>query len=141
MTVPGELATQVWAAGGSEATESPIEETLKASEVIAEVGGVVQREMGSIATAAAVEQPSSEAEIQKLRQEIDTLDAAILAAVQRRTEISRTIGRTRMAQGGTRLVHTREMKVLDRFSDLGQEGAALGMLLLRLGRGRLGYAE
>ena len=82
--------------------------------------------------------PSSEAEINDLRQEIDRLDAEILAAVRRRSEVSQIIGRTRMAQGGPRLVHTREMAVLQRFSDLGQEGHTLAMLLLRLGRGRLG---
>ncbi|MCE5290672.1 MAG: chorismate mutase [Nocardiaceae bacterium] len=80
----------------------------------------------------------TEAEIDALRKEIDELDATILAAVKRRTEVSRIIGRTRMASGGTRLVHNREMQVLDRFSELGQEGHTLAMLLLRLGRGRLG---
>nr|WP_280486769.1 chorismate mutase [Nocardia farcinica] len=82
--------------------------------------------------------PQTEAEIDKLRKEIDQLDAEILAAIKRRTEISRLIGRTRMAAGGPRLVHSREMKVLERFSELGQEGHTLAMLLLRLGRGRLG---
>ncbi|WP_067653238.1 chorismate mutase [Nocardia harenae] len=83
--------------------------------------------------------PQSEAEIEKLRKEIDRLDAEILAAIKRRSEISRVIGRTRMASGGPRLVHSREMKVLERFSELGQEGHTLAMLLLRLGRGRLGH--
>ena len=82
--------------------------------------------------------PSSEAEIDALRQEIDRLDSEILAAIQRRTEVSQLIGRTRMASGGPRMVHSREMKVLDRFSSLGQEGHTLAMLLLRLGRGGLG---
>src|SRR5437870_1443674 len=82
--------------------------------------------------------PPTEAEIDKLRKEIDQLDAEILAAIKRRTEISRIIGRTRMASGGPRLAHSREMKVLERFSELGQEGHTLAMLLLRLGRGRLG---
>ncbi len=81
----------------------------------------------------------SEAQIEELRKEIDRLDAEILAAIKRRTEVSRIIGRTRMASGGTRLVHSREMKVLERFSELGQEGHTLAMLLLRLGRGRLGH--
>ncbi|RJO76421.1 chorismate mutase [Nocardia panacis] len=83
--------------------------------------------------------PQSEAEIDNLRKEIDRLDAEILAAIKRRTEVSRIIGRTRMASGGPRLVHSREMKVLERFSELGQEGHTLAMLLLRLGRGRLGH--
>lgn len=83
--------------------------------------------------------PASEAEIAELRKEIDRLDAEILAAVKRRSEVSQIIGRTRMASGGPRLVHSREMKVLERFSELGQEGHTLAMLLLRLGRGRLGH--
>ena len=47
------------------------------------------------------------ADIDDLRKEIDRLDAEILAAVQRRAEVSRTIGKARMASGGTRLVHSR----------------------------------
>jgi chorismate mutase len=78
-------------------------------------------------------------DIDDLRHEIDELDATILAAVKRRTEVSQTIGKARIASGGTRLVHSREMKVIERYSDLGEEGKDLAMLLLRLGRGRLGY--
>ncbi|HUO36473.1 MAG TPA: chorismate mutase [Mycobacterium sp.] len=78
-------------------------------------------------------------DIDDLRREIDQLDAAILAAVKRRTEVSQAIGRARMASGGTRLVHSREMKVIERYSELGPEGKNLAMLLLRLGRGRLGH--
>ncbi|MFT4043927.1 MAG: chorismate mutase [Gordonia sp. (in: high G+C Gram-positive bacteria)] len=77
-------------------------------------------------------------EIEVLRQEIDRLDAIILGAIKRRTAISKKVGATRMASGGPRLVHSREVKVLDRFSDLGKEGHTLAMLLLRLGRGPLG---
>jgi chorismate mutase len=79
------------------------------------------------------------AEIDDLRLEIDRLDAEILAAGKRRTEVSRIIGKARMASGGTRLVHSREMKVIERYSELGPEGKDLAMLLLRLGRGRLGH--
>ncbi|MDX1881466.1 chorismate mutase [Mycolicibacterium sp. 141076] len=77
--------------------------------------------------------------IDELRLEIDKLDATILAAVARRTEVSKMIGKARMASGGTRLVHSREMKVIERYSELGPEGKDLAMLLLRLGRGRLGH--
>ncbi|AUN39417.1 hypothetical protein TPB0596_09040 [Tsukamurella pulmonis] len=84
------------------------------------------------------ETPLADEEIQALREEIDRLDAEILAAIKRRSEVSQIIGRTRMASGGTRLVHSREMKVLERFSELGREGHTLAMLLLRLGRGPLG---
>lgn len=78
-------------------------------------------------------------DIDELRKEIDRLDAEILAAVKRRTEVSQTIGKARMASGGTRLVHSREMQVIERYSELGVEGKNLAMLLLRLGRGRLGH--
>ncbi|PYE19348.1 chorismate mutase [Williamsia limnetica] len=77
-------------------------------------------------------------DIEELRSEIDRVDAIILAAIKRRTAVSKKVGQTRMATGGPRLVHSREMKVLDRFSELGQEGHTLAMLLLRLGRGPLG---
>jgi chorismate mutase len=76
--------------------------------------------------------------ISELRSEIDACDAEIIALVQRRLAISQEIGSIRAASGGTRLSLSREKQVLDRFgSALGPEGAALGMLLLRQGRGRL----
>ena len=78
-------------------------------------------------------------DIDHLRREIDELDAAIIAAIERRTEVSKLIGKARMASGGTRLVHSREMKVIERYSTLGPEGKDLAILLLRLGRGRLGH--
>ena len=78
-------------------------------------------------------------EIDDLRREIDELDATILAAVQRRAEVSKMIGKARMASGGTRLVHSREMQVIERYSVLGPEGKDLAILLLQLGRGRLGH--
>ena len=77
-------------------------------------------------------------DIDVLRLEIDRMDAMIRAAVKRRSAVSKKIGAARMASGGPRLVHSREVKVLDRFADLGQEGHTLAMLLLRLGRGPLG---
>lgn len=80
----------------------------------------------------------AEAEIAQLRVEIDQLDAEILRLVKRRTEVSQRIGRARMAAGGPRIVYSREMAVLARFRDLGAEGRDLALLLLRLGRGRLG---
>ena len=89
-------------------------------------------------TEMAVGQPVTD--IEELRAEIDRLDAEILAAVKRRAEVSQAIGRARMASGGTRLVHSREMKVIERYSELGPEGKDLAMLLLRLGRGRLGHS-
>jgi chorismate mutase len=76
--------------------------------------------------------------INSFRGEIDYLDAEILRLVKRRTEVSRQVGAARMAAGGPRIVYNREMDVLARYRELGEEGRALAMLLLRLGRGRLG---
>lgn len=80
----------------------------------------------------------AETEIDQLRTKIDRLDHEILDAILRRTEVSRQIGAARMAAGGPRIVYSREMAVLDRFAELGPEGRELAMMLLRLGRGRLG---
>jgi chorismate mutase len=80
----------------------------------------------------------SQMDITELRKEIDWLDAEILRLVQRRTEVSKTIGTIRMATGGPRIVVNREMDVLARYRDLGPEGRTLAMVLLNLGRGRLG---
>lgn len=82
--------------------------------------------------------PATADEIPALREEIDAIDADLLRLVKRRSEISQRIGLARMAAGGPRIVYNREMQVLARFRELGTEGRELAMLLLRLGRGRLG---
>ncbi|MEX5717253.1 chorismate mutase [Geodermatophilus maliterrae] len=77
-------------------------------------------------------------QIAELRQEIDACDAELIALVQRRLAMSQQIGELRRAAGGTRLSLSREQQVLARFrTALGPDGAALGMMLLRQGRGRL----
>jgi chorismate mutase len=76
--------------------------------------------------------------IGELRSEIDACDTAIIELVQRRLAVSQEIGAVRRASGGTRLNLAREQQVLARFrAALGPDGAALGMMLLRQGRGRL----
>ena len=76
--------------------------------------------------------------IAELRAQIDDCDAEIIRLVQRRLAVSQEIGELRRASGGTRLSLSREQQVLTRFqAALGREGAALGMMLLRQGRGRL----
>ena len=78
------------------------------------------------------------ARIGELRVEIDACDAEIIRLVQQRLAISQEIGTLRRSTGGTRLSLSREQQVLARFQDaLGTDGAALGMMLLRQGRGRL----
>ena len=76
--------------------------------------------------------------IGELRGAIDACDAEIIELVRRRLRISQEIGALRRASGGTRLSLAREQQVLARFmTALGPDGAALGMMLLRQGRGRL----
>ncbi|SDL63198.1 chorismate mutase [Geodermatophilus siccatus] len=82
--------------------------------------------------------PDADERIAELRGRIDDCDAEIIALVQRRLAVSREIGELRRAAGGTRLSLAREQQVLARFqAALGPDGAALGMMLLRQGRGRL----
>ncbi len=81
---------------------------------------------------------TADEQIAELRGQIDDYDAEIIALVQRRLAVSQEIGELRRASGGTRLSLAREQQVLARFSAaLGPDGAALGMMLLRQGRGRL----
>ena len=76
--------------------------------------------------------------IADMRAEIDEIDGELVRLIQRRSEISHAIGAARASEGGTRIVYSREMKILDRFAVLGPAGTELGMLLLSLGRGQLG---
>jgi chorismate mutase len=86
--------------------------------------------------AATVDDPSER--IGELRSLIDACDAEIIELVRRRLAISQEIGALRAASGGTRLSLSREQQVLARFgAALGPDGASLGMMLLRQGRGRL----
>ncbi len=73
-----------------------------------------------------------------LRGEIDAIDAELVRLILHRSELSQRIGVLRAAEGGTRIVYSREMKILDRFAELGPAGSDLGMLLLSMGRGKLG---
>ncbi|MFW3169951.1 chorismate mutase [Geodermatophilus sp. CPCC 206100] len=82
--------------------------------------------------------PAADERIAELREEIDTCDAEIIRLVQRRLAVSQQIGELRQSTGGTRLSLSREQQVLSRFqAELGRDGATLGMMLLRQGRGRL----
>lgn len=95
-------------------------------------------ESSSVRPALPLTQAQTHAAIDDLRVEIDAVDGALIELVARRTEISRQVGRLRMASGGTRLSLSREQAVVARFSNaLGETGTSLAMLLLRAGRGRL----
>lgn len=82
--------------------------------------------------------PDDQAGIDALRVEIDAIDAELVRLIQQRTACSHAIGAARKKLGGTRIVYSREMQVLQRFRVLGSAGTDLGMMLLAMGRGRLG---
>ena len=83
--------------------------------------------------------PLSDAEIQKYRLEINRLDEQIIEAIRERSQMSKLIGQTRQGSGGTKLVYTREVAIINRFrEEFGSEGVEIAKALLQLGRGRLG---
>jgi chorismate mutase len=86
----------------------------------------------------AVPVPADQAGIDTLRLEIDDIDAELVRLIQRRTALSNAIGAARKQLGGPRIVYSREMAILERFRDLGPAGTDLGMMLLAMGRGKLG---
>ena len=83
--------------------------------------------------------PLSDEEIQKYRQEINRMDRTIIDAIHRRSAVSKAIGKTRLGSGGTLLVYTREVAIINQFrEEFGSEGVEIAKALLQLGRGRLG---
>ena len=72
--------------------------------------------------------PLSDAEIQTYREEINRLDKIIRESIHRRTEVSRAIGKTRLTSGGTKLVHTREVAIINQFrEEFGTEGVQIAL--------------
>lgn len=82
--------------------------------------------------------PADQDGINKLRVEIDAIDAELVRLILHRTAISHAIGTARKTLGGPKIVYSREMAILERFRALGPAGTDLGMLLLAMGRGKLG---
>jgi chorismate mutase len=79
-----------------------------------------------------------EAAIPGLRNRIDEIDAAIIQLWQERASVSQKIGSIRLASGGTRVVLSRELQVVQRFrASLGEDGTTIALMLLRAGRGPL----
>jgi chorismate mutase len=74
--------------------------------------------------------------IELLRDRIDQLDDEIIRLISERVRISRTVVAERLANGGPRVVHSRELVITKRYTAVGDEGGAIAMALLRLGRGR-----
>jgi chorismate mutase len=95
---------------------------------------------GTKPTAEPTAEPTQAADtrISDLRNRIDEIDAALIKLWLERAAISQEVGATRMANGGTRLVLSREQEILNRFREaLGADGTQIAMLILRAGRGPL----
>ncbi|UYP20278.1 chorismate mutase [Rhodococcus sp. Z13] len=82
------------------------------------------------------EASSTEAELGHMFDQLKALDAQILEVIKRRSELSQRIGAAAEAAAATREAQAEEMAVLNRFQELGADGSALAMTLLRLGRTR-----
>jgi len=84
------------------------------------------------------EEQDAAAHISQLRERIDQIDAELIALWKERARLSKEVGVTRVASGGTRLVLAREGEILERFrAELGVDGTQLALLILRAGRGPL----
>ncbi|WP_033667091.1 chorismate mutase [Salinispora mooreana] len=93
--------------------------------------GTVERDAGT-------REPLAAAQIANIRRRIDEIDGTLIDLWQERAQLSRQVGATRMASGGTRLVLSREQEILERFrAALGADGTQVALLLLRAGRGPL----
>ena len=82
--------------------------------------------------------PVTERDIEQLRRRIDAIDTELIRLIGQRTSVSRAIGAARRNLGGPRIVYSRELLIFERFRELGPAGADLALLLLDMGRGRLG---
>ena len=77
------------------------------------------------------------AEIMRLREQIDEVDGELVSIVQRRVALSKQIQAVRMAHGGRRREHSRELKIVNTYVEgLGRGGSQLALTLLELCRGR-----
>ncbi|GAA2219280.1 hypothetical protein GCM10010429_52260 [Micromonospora olivasterospora] len=90
------------------------------------------------ATGTGTDDSAAAARIVAIRERIDEIDRTLIELWHERASLSREVGATRMASGGTRLVLSREREILERFRQaLGADGTQLALLLLRAGRGPL----
>lgn len=71
-------------------------------------------------------------EFGELHHEIDNIDAEILAAIVRRTELARRVAAAERVCGNTGTRYKRDLAVIHRFGALGKQGHLLGGLLIRL---------
>jgi chorismate mutase len=85
----------------------------------------------------AVQADAAASAIAALRTQIDEVDAELVGIVQRRIALSTQIQAVRMAHGGRRRAHSRELKIVSTYVDgLGHGGSQLALTLLELCRGR-----
>ncbi len=71
------------------------------------------------------------------RERIDALDAEIIRLLHARAAVSREIQQARLAGGGPRIQHSREMQVISRYATaFDRVGTALAMNVLEVCRGR-----
>ena len=71
------------------------------------------------------------------RARLDALDAEILTLLAHRRAISTQVQQLRVADGGSRVEHSRENAIIRRYSDaLGDGGAELALAVLAHCRGR-----
>jgi chorismate mutase len=91
------------------------------------------RKVGTIVT-----DQTTTLQIGTMRERIDEIDQAIIDLWRERADLSRQIGKARIAAGGTRLALSREQQIVDRFrKGIGNDGIPLALLVLRAGRGAL----
>lgn len=80
--------------------------------------------------------PPADDTIPLLRNQIDSLDAAIVALVAERAKLSRRVQTARMNSGGTRVELGRERVILDTYrAALGPNGPSLADAVLQVCRG------
>ena len=111
-------------------TEQAIDATAASQTPSGSTGGQPEPELLPV--------PEDQEGIDKLRIEIDAIDAELVRLILHRTAVSHAIGTARKSLGGPKIVYSREMAVLERFRALGPAGTDLAMLLLAMGRGKLG---
>ena len=72
------------------------------------------------------------------RARIDQIDDTLVSLIRDRVAVSRDIQRARIAEGGPRVVTSRERELVQRWhAELGDAGAAIALRLLELSRGPL----
>jgi chorismate mutase len=77
-------------------------------------------------------------EVPSGRARIDEIDGALVELIRERVSVSREIQRARVAEGGPRIVTSRERELVQRWhAALGEPGTEIVLRLLDLSRGAL----